>query len=229
MKTVQQCLRELDKETLIDKYLPLINEEISRKINKSTGGAQNIHQKFRDKISKYIDRLRNLPIKPSSDGKTGLVYIYLLDDDKPQKVSELANLEDIFEFGDKAENYSYLACYQEEIVGFYVAETSLTQRYIYDLMIDVMYEASFYGYEDEEKAELLKTIEEFENGTAEFREVDIDELLDEIPEDDCEDNSNYEPSDFSYKYDIDESLLSGIAEHSNEKELTLIQALNRIW
>ena len=230
MKNVQQYLRELDKETLISRYLPLINEEISRKINKadSPTEAQAIQNRYRNVISEYIDRLRNLPIKPSSDGKTGLLYIYLLNGDKPQKMSKFANLEDILEFGAKAENFSYLACYQEEIVGFYVAETPLTQRCIYDLMIDVMYEASFYGYKDEEKADLLKSLDEAENGTATIHEVDIDELFDEISEDDYEDNSNYETSDFSYQYNIDEALLAEIDEHTNEQELTLIQLMNKV-
>ena len=226
MKTVQQYLRELDKDILIDKYLPLINEEISRSINKSNENAPIVRQKFRDKISEYIDRLRNLPIKPSSDGKTGLIYIYLLNGDKPQKMFEFANLEDVIELGTKAENYSYLACYQEEIVGFYIAETPLTQRYIYDLMINVMYEASFYGYEDEEKTGLLKTLEEFDNGTAELHEVDIDELFAEISENDSEVDLNYDPSDFSYQYDIDEEVLAEIEDHTNERELNLIQAMN---
>ena len=58
--------------------------------------------------------------------------------------------------------------------------------------------------------------------------LSLESLFAEISENDSEVDLNYDPSDFSYQYDIDEEVLAEIEEHTNEKELNLIQTLNKI-
>ena len=43
-------------------------------------------------------------------------------------------------------------------MGFLVAETEMTQRYIYELAANVMYEASFFGFEEEDKQEVVEEL-----------------------------------------------------------------------
>ena len=61
---------------------------------------------------------------------------------------------------------------QAEIIGFLVADTPLTLRYIYQLMADVLNEASFFGFEQEdletEWKKLADAAKEVDSGTAEM-------------------------------------------------------------
>ncbi len=57
-------------------------------------------------------------------------------------------------------------------MGFLVAETEMTQRYIYELAANVMYEASFFGFEEEDKQEVVeelkKSTEKIKSGTTKY-------------------------------------------------------------
>ena len=67
MKTVQECLRELDMEELLDSYLtiPFIrNEMIEVMKKKETATGKEIWNMFRNKITEYIEYMRNTPIEP---------------------------------------------------------------------------------------------------------------------------------------------------------------------
>ena len=168
MKTLQQYLRELNKNILVNKYFYKIREEFLRETNKNITLAdlEKLRKKYTDFIEKYIDRLANLTVKPHLDnGETGVLYCYnyihIEDGEKiTEPFFEFTTIEELQANGNEAENYSYTLTPQDEIVGFLVAENSLTQKNIYDMIVYVIYEASFYGYEDEDKAEVLESLEQ---------------------------------------------------------------------
>ena len=56
---------------------------------------------------------------------------------------------------------------QEEIVGFLVSDTEFTQREIYEVLADVLYEASFFGYEQERLEDKIQKLRRAEKAIEE--------------------------------------------------------------
>ena len=59
-------------------------------------------------------------------------------------------------------NYSFTLSNQEEIMGYLVANTKLTKDNIYSLLAYVLYEASWFGYENEDLEKEIQKLEEAE-------------------------------------------------------------------
>ena len=80
----------------------------------------------------------------------------------------------------KVETYAYEFTEQKEALGFLVADTKLTQDNIMDVVIDFLYEISFFGYEQEHLAGVIKkldeTMKEIKEHPERLKRVDLDEL-----------------------------------------------------
>ncbi|MBQ9478751.1 MAG: hypothetical protein IJU71_04275, partial [Selenomonadaceae bacterium] len=185
LKTVQQHLRELDRERLIDAYLYRVRHDILDyyRDGESKGHYKTIRQKREDSrefYGAYLDRLRRLKITPPTNGKHGLLYAYKrisdLSECKPEACFPYVKLEDLIEQGEDATNYAYDFDPQSEIMGYLVSDDEYTQQNIYELMVDVMYEASWFGFADEDKEnfvdDLADQINQLEEGTLETCPVD---------------------------------------------------------
>jgi hypothetical protein len=72
----------------------------------------------------------------------------------------LLHKRELLEKGTEAKTYAYEYCRQAEIMGFLVSDADLTQKNIYGLMVDVLFETSFFGYEEEELEDARKELEE---------------------------------------------------------------------
>ena len=185
LKTVQQHLRELDRERLIDAYLYRVRYDILDyyRDEESKGHYKTIRQERdhgREFYGAYLDRLRRLKITPPTDGIHGLLYAYKrifdLSECKPEACFPYVNLEDLLEQGEDATNYGYDLDPQSEIMGYFVSDDEYTQQNIYELMVDVMFEASWFGFADEDKEDfvddLADQINQLEEGTLETVPVD---------------------------------------------------------
>ena len=171
MKTVQEWLRELDTERLIDEYVyrdPPQYDRDESNLELTVGEIRDCHV---DLVRGLIERLRTVPVKEPEDSRRGVLYVYrTVKDMSDEPAFGFAHVDELLEKGAEADDYAYEFCEQAEIAGFLVAETPLTLRYIYELMADVMYEASFFGFEQEDLAGELEAIrnaeKEIEDGTA---------------------------------------------------------------
>ena len=188
MKTVQQHLRELDRARLVANYLRYTrfdilddyqNDDDEDSTNRNRTIRQ-IHQRHEEFIGAYVDRLRNLKITPSEDGKKGLLYMFKrfsdLSSSKPEPCAEFVHLEELLDKGEDATNYAYELTPQSEIMGFLVSDDEYTQKNIYALMTDVMFEASWHGFADEGKQDFVDGLQEqisaIQDGTIETVPVD---------------------------------------------------------
>ncbi len=163
MKTVQECLQELDIEELTDSYLaiPYIRREMTelmRKENTLTG--KKIRNLFRNKIREYIGYMRTTPVEISEDPAILYVYEVLEGDTRDKYWHGLVYLSELKDKGVEAEDYSYTLCTHQQVAGFLVADTKLTQENLLALMTDVLYEASFSGYTEEDVAKEIRDFEE---------------------------------------------------------------------
>lgn len=174
MKTVQEYLKEINKEELINYYsynYPIKLHELNNIFNDMP--VSKTKQYYHDRLSKYIDRLVNLPTKSSDDNNTYIFLVYnCMGDDNDHECTLICKeeLQNISEEEWYTRRYCCMMTEQEEIMGYYIADTELTKYYLYELLAFILYEASWFGFEDERK------IEEKEK---------LGKITEEINEDDC--------------------------------------------
>ena len=191
MKTIQEYLRELDREQLIEDYEYRIRDRIVEaycNVEQSDIAdltLEEIYRRTMKNIGEYVDRLRDLKTAPLDDGKIGLLYLYDRISDalnyETEPCCEFVHLDEVLEHGDAAENYSYKLCSQEQIMGFPVSDDRYTQNHRYDLAVAVMHEASWFGYADEDKAEVIDSINNpilDDDSEIEFDDDDYEPTLD---------------------------------------------------
>ena len=170
MKTVQEYFREADADKLVNYYLyrhPVKLEDILNE-NEKIIDAKN---RIRKMLQKYIERLRSMDIEPGEDGKEYVLFAHKMQQDGAEEdTGSLVCLQELKDKGVVAETYSYVFDRQAKIMGFKVSDAAYTQKNLVELLTDVMYEASFFGFEqqhlDEELQKLEFSIKEFEEGTA---------------------------------------------------------------
>ncbi len=163
MKSVQECLQELDIEELTDSYLaiPYIRREMAELMRKErTMTCKKVWNVFRNRIREYIGYMRTTPVETSEDPAILYVYEVLEGDIRDKYWHGLVYFSELKEKGVEAEDYSYTLCSFKQIAGFMVADTKLTQDNLLTLMTDVLYEASFCGYTEEERKKEIRDFEE---------------------------------------------------------------------
>ena len=165
MKTVQEVLKELDTEELVTAFMERV--PITPKLMRETEiPAQQLLINVRIQIEKFIDRMRTIPIKKGKN--TGLFFTFeTIKEFYKENAYALVHIEELKEKGLEAESYAYEFTDQAEIAGFLVSDTKRTQKDLLGLMTDVLFESSFFGFEQEklqeEKDELNKRIQEVES------------------------------------------------------------------
>lgn len=216
MKTVQEVLRETDKEELVERYLneyPISLQDFDDDV--TIGDAK---QYARLLIGNYIERLRTLKTKPSDDNCIWIFYVYHYEKDGVEEPSfNLTSLNELRDKGIKAASYAVEWTEQAEILGYYIAENELTNYYLTDLLVDILYEASFFGIEQEdlpkEKRELDQAIEEVESGDT--KTVTYDEMVKELGLGEMDQFSSEEKKYRSKVFEYQQK----IADSSNQKAI----------
>ena len=196
MKTVQEYFIEADADKLINYYLyvhPVKLDDIAD----DSKTVSDFKEHVRNVLLKYIERLRNLEIEDSEDGKEYILFAHKMQQNGVEDESySLVCLQELGEKGIEAETYSYIFDRQAKIMGFKVSDAAYTQKNFVGLLADVMHEASFFGIEqqhlEEELQKLEASIKEVETGTMKtytmdevyehlgFEREERDEIADEL-------------------------------------------------
>ncbi len=221
MRTIQEYLREADREKLIDEYLRAHPIDYNRMPEEYLDlPVRQVRETYKEKLNGYIDHLCSIdPVEPEN-GKHGILYVCrcIGDYGSNEPCFCLTYLEDLKDDPAKAEDYAYEYSPQEEIMGYLVSDSPLTKRYIYELMADVMFEASFFGYRNEhlkeEIEELDRRIKDLEEDKAQY--ISLAETFPDW------DGMDTESSDEKELHDCVYNAVSGYSNHSREKERKLI-------
>lgn len=166
MKTVQEVLRQADENELISNFLyEHPNDLDSFNNNLTIAEAKEREKKV---LHDYIKRLREMKITAPKDGKTWIFYAYHYSDNGfPKPIFNLCNLEELRAKKINSKNYGITFIDQSEILGYYLAENHLTNFYLKELLVHILYEASFFGTNQEGlpafKKDMDKSIKEIEN------------------------------------------------------------------
>ena len=208
MKTVQETLREMDKEELMRQFFyehpsKLDNFDDDLTIAQAKERANKV-------IEKYIERLETMEVKPND--RQMILYMYeYLGSYKLNQYRGLSTVADLQEKGVEAPNYGIEYTSQEEIMGYWVADTEMTQYYHNDLMIEILWDASFFGVKQEKLPEAIKELEEANK--------EIDEGLEESF------NSYEEFEDFLYG---DEPRPPKLSKEDSAEKQKIIQEVNHL-
>ena len=226
MKTVQQYLKELDWDRLIDTYLFEHPIEYNHPALAGLTVSQ-IREKYTEGMRKFIERLCGLTPKADPDGRVGILFAHRCIEVGSLSGTEdycLVHADEVLSDGVDAKTYAYEFTNQSEIVGFLVADSEYTRRHIYGLMADVLYQASFFGYRQEGLAEALedldRSIKEVENGNV----LSIDEIMEKyIPEHESE---RKDPAEMDLRNTVLKAAFD-YNEHFKKKELALLSVTPR--
>ena len=164
MKTIQQVLREIDKEELEKEWFsryPVQFKDCYVVDNITLKEVLEIeHRNFR----LFVEELCNIKVDEESD------YILLVtkcvDNELFWYDTILVNKEELLNSNNLSdvESYAYEFNDRNETLAYYVADTELTQNHIVELVISFLYELSFFGYDveglEEAQVRLEKSKEE---------------------------------------------------------------------
>lgn len=223
MKTVQDYLKTLERNELIETYLFAHPIEYEFHPEYRTMTVDAIRELHRELLGKYIDWLSALEIKAPKHGRQSLLYVYRrLKNGHHKPAFGMVQLDELLKLGSSAEDYAYLLCEQAEIMGYLVADTPLTQRYLYELIADVMFEASWFGFRQEHLEEELCKLEDACREAEEGKRCTLEKLEAEFGmEPDHESPDEKELSYAALKAEL------AYADHSREKERAAILRMLR--
>ncbi|MDA3047875.1 DUF6557 family protein [Campylobacter sp. JMF_08 NE1] len=194
MKSVQKWLKKLKTERLIKEYFykyPINLADLDKVQSLSVAQVRELGE---ERLRKFIKKLRHIKPKQTEHKAVFIAHKYIGEDDFPEVCFDLIHIDELGKDGAEVPGYAYEYCKQAEIMGFLVADLELTRENIYPLMAEILYEASFFGYDSKgvKKANkrLKKAIKEVEEGKVitddEFRakfgikEKERDERADEL-------------------------------------------------
>ena len=155
MKTVHEWIKEIDIEKLADTYFYEYPIEYERYIN-SEKTVSEIKDAYRKRFYEFIEQLKSIEPKSLGGDEQGIFFChkaYGRDMKNPETVLCLES--DILEC-DNPQTYSWILTDFDEIMGYYIAETESTIKSINDVLAQIIYEMTFFGYtqEDIEKGRL---------------------------------------------------------------------------
>ena len=158
MRTIQEYLKECDRESIIKDFIfqyafsPM--EMMSENCRNITIGQ--ITDYYKENLNKLIDRLISTEPKLDDDRWILLAH-HSAEDECGDMVYCLYKESDIYK-DEFPVSYGYEFSPFEEVVGFYVADTYLTQYEINSLIADFLHEVSWTGFEQEELEEKVENI-----------------------------------------------------------------------
>lgn len=163
MKTIQQYFKEIDINYIIDAYLHKYPIQISNEIDYNYDNSISCEELFLNKfifLYSTINRIQRAEIK-SDD-----VYVFFIwhcadNSDYEDYNISLLNKSDILNSEFNIHNmwgYSYCLNSIEETAGYFIADTHLTQCHIVDILVEYLYEITWFL--ESEKENIIKELEE---------------------------------------------------------------------
>lgn len=146
MKTIQQCFIDADVEEIISRYIYTYPIEIKNLQDINTNSTLNqVYTSYHDKIYSLIHKIQTCNLEALDE-----IWIFF--------AHHTANSENEIEFAlvkksdllnSDVMSYAYEFSPISETAGFLVADTYLTQYYLKDLLVEYLFESSFFGFEQE--------------------------------------------------------------------------------
>ncbi len=187
MKTIQQVLKELDIEEVIDYYFATYPIDLFKNLGEEWEDKTVAECKAykRNKLKAMIERLVSMTPNPNVEKESVLFVSRIVDDVVSREfdvslvdIDELLETDDVFSIS----TYAYEFERQEDTLGYYVADTALTQNNLLGVAVSYLYEVSFFGYEQEDLEEERQVLDDAFRDIKEHPENLITKSLEEVYE-----------------------------------------------
>lgn len=188
MRRVQDYLKELDREKLIETYLEYApNGNVKLFSLPDFTEAQQKKWKYL-KLDEFIQYLIDMDITEIEDGKTYILFAYpgqVISTEEMCVEYSLVCQDDLFKEDEDVADHNFETSPHSEMIGLYVADTPYTQKNIYDLMAMVLVEALVYGFRQErifeENKEVLNPFGIWYKNRNQYIDILQSRSLDNIP------------------------------------------------
>jgi len=178
MKTVQYYVQTLDKDELIRTYLEMFPIPYEREAESESGKhltVSEIKKAHETALSDYIERLKAMETVPEDEEYIFIAEIIPSEFDEEVRYGMLVKSE-LLEKGLAAEVYDFYLEGQARIIGRYVADSAMTQKHIYKVIAAILYEISFFGFNEEKLEEERRSFAEALKETEEIMSQRNDEI-----------------------------------------------------
>lgn len=164
MKNVQTYLRELDIQKLIRTYFemhPIEYYYLYKKHPETT--IKRIVEVHHKNLFDFIQKLKEMPVSKPENAPECLLYVIRSLSDDDNEMYRMMHMEDLLHSDSDFTDYAFEITPQSEIIGFWVADTPLTQKNIYELISSTLFSACFFGTEQEGIDEFIQSLEQAAN------------------------------------------------------------------
>lgn len=152
MKTIQQLLCKLNARDIRKAYFqkyPIHLNEVNGFDEMTIGDfKKRVNRKFRE----FLQRVRNVQVteKPEKQGVLFLSDTMFCHDDSEWELG-LVFVDDLLKSDDPytIPLYSIILIEWKDVLGYYVADVSTTQDNLMELVVQFLYEISWFGYQEE--------------------------------------------------------------------------------
>lgn len=170
MKTIQEVIRGMNPDVIERAYFfqhPVKYDELRENLNDKTVGEL---RKMRSELFRgFVESLLSLTPKPL-DGKQEILFLTKTDRRDERYELCLIHQDELLSANlpghECVESYAFELTPREEAMSFLVADNKLTQDHLTTVVIEFLWEISFFGYDEEsvrkEAEELKKSLEEAE-------------------------------------------------------------------
>ncbi len=187
MKTIQQVLSEQDIDEVINYYFSCYPENIFTISDPETKAVtiERFQRKAFLGVRFVIKRLLSMHVKPSIYG-TEILFAHKFRDDLSDsdikvsliRANELMAATDLSD----VKTYSYMYEWQKDAIGYYVADTKLTQDHILDVVASFLDEVMYFGLTQEHLEEARRDFDEARKELKEHPHKYMSGSMDELSE-----------------------------------------------
>ena len=181
MKTVQQWLREIDRQELVNMYQFLYPPEFWRLKNEEISVAE-VYRRQAELLNNFIDELLQLtPVQ--EDTQMIFLATSAYKDGLPDEQALLIAVDELDE-NSLPESYGWMLTDREELVGYRIADSELTLDNICSILAQIIEESSFLGYSkdtfESERESLIQSLEQSKKDIEEGNVYSADEVWEHL-------------------------------------------------
>ncbi len=160
MRMVLDYLKEADSREVVNAFMQKHPDRVLEDLEKfdAKGTGADLIEQYKQKGIDFLKSLQELEV--AHDDDESILYLCKVYDAYNQKSKcEMTTTNSLKEKGVKAETYDFSDAPHNEVIGYYVSDDAYTQEHITDVLAEVLYENSWFGYKHEN---VVKEIEEQE-------------------------------------------------------------------
>ena len=181
MKTVQQWLREIDRQELVNTYQFLYPPEFWQLKNEEISVAE-VYRRQAELLNNFIDEL--LQLTPShEDAKMIFLATSAYKDGFPDEQATLVAVDELDE-NSLPESYIWMLTDREKLVGYKIADSELTLDNMCSILAQIIEESSFLGYSkdtfESERESLIQSLEQSKKDIEDGNVYSADEVWEHL-------------------------------------------------